>query len=456
MTFPTFGTTTLAAFAAASVVLSVTPGPGVLYVVTRTLAQGRRAGLASVAGVALGNFGNAVGASIGLAALFAVSALAFTIVKWAGAAYLLWLGVQALRSPRATTDAPRLDAPRLGAIFRDGFLVALLNPKTALFFAAFLPVHRPRRLGHRPERRARRPFRRDRREHRCRLRDRRPCRVAGARPGWRAQLGPLPDRRGVHRPGRLHRCDEFAQHGPPVVPARHNSNGPASVGNVPEHPRRRDERLDDAAAAADFFAAGARRTPPRRPGSRVAPRRGRHPPHHLPRARGTLAADGQGRSPALGVKPGERVATLAWNGYRHMELYYAVSGSGAVLHTLNPRLHPDQVVYIADHAEDQVLFFDLTFLPLIEAVAGARQDDQALRRDDRPRAHAGDTKVANLLCYEDLLEPHDDRFDWPTFDENSASRRSATPRAPPATRRACCTATARRCCTPSRSRCPTR
>ena len=73
---------------------------------------------------------------------------------------------------------------------------------------------------------------------------------------------------------------------------------------------------------------------------------------------------------ARGVKFGERVATLAWNGYRHMELYYAVSGSGAVLHTLNPRLHPDQVVWIADHAEDQVLFFDLTFLPLIEAIAG--------------------------------------------------------------------------------------
>ena len=139
MTFPTFATTTLAAFAAASLVLSVTPGPGVLYVVTRTLAQGRRAGLVSVAGVALGNFGNAVGASIGLAALFAVSALAFTIVKWAGAAYLLWLGIQALRSPGATTNTPRFDAPRLGAIFRDGFLVALLNPKTALFFAAFLP-----------------------------------------------------------------------------------------------------------------------------------------------------------------------------------------------------------------------------------------------------------------------------------------------------------------------------
>ena len=72
---------------------------------------------------------------------------------------------------------------------------------------------------------------------------------------------------------------------------------------------------------------------------------------------------------ALGVQAGQTVGTLAWNGYRHMELYYAVSGTGAVLHTLNPRLHPDQVVYIADHAEDQVLFFDLTFLPLVEAVA---------------------------------------------------------------------------------------
>ena len=70
----------------------------------------------------------------------------------------------------------------------------------------------------------------------------------------------------------------------------------------------------------------------------------------------------------LGVKGGERVGTLAWNGYRHFELYYAVSGSGAVLHTLNPRLHPDQLTYICDHAEDQVLFFDLTFLPLVEAI----------------------------------------------------------------------------------------
>ena len=75
---------------------------------------------------------------------------------------------------------------------------------------------------------------------------------------------------------------------------------------------------------------------------------------------------------ALEIGTGDRVATLAWNGYRHMELYYAVSGSGAVLHTLNPRLHPDQVVWIADHAEDQILFFDLTFLRRYETFALVR------------------------------------------------------------------------------------
>jgi len=124
---------------------------------------------------------------------------------------------------------------------------------------------------------------------------------------------------------------------------------------------------------------------------------------------------------ALGVKPGERVATLAWNGYRHMELYYAVSGSGSVLHTLNPRLHPDQVVYIADHAEDQVLFFDLTFLPLIEAVAGrVKTIKKFVAMTDR--AHMPkESKVPGLLCFEDLIDANDDLFDWPTFDENQAS-----------------------------------
>jgi threonine/homoserine/homoserine lactone efflux protein len=136
MTLPT--ATTLAAFGLASLVLAATPGPGVLYIVTRTLAQGRRAGFASVAGVALGNFGNALAASLGLAALLALSALAFDIVRWAGAAYLVWLAVQALRASSSGDAAgPSTAAPR--RLIREGFVVALLNPKTALFFAAFLP-----------------------------------------------------------------------------------------------------------------------------------------------------------------------------------------------------------------------------------------------------------------------------------------------------------------------------
>lgn len=129
----------LSAFVVASLVLAVTPGPGVIYIVARSLAQGRRSGLASVAGVALGNLGNALGAALGLAALFAVSSAAFTVVKWAGAAYLVWLGISALRAPpvAASSAAPRAEAMR--RVFRDGFFVALLNPKTTIFFAAFLP-----------------------------------------------------------------------------------------------------------------------------------------------------------------------------------------------------------------------------------------------------------------------------------------------------------------------------
>ena len=124
---------------------------------------------------------------------------------------------------------------------------------------------------------------------------------------------------------------------------------------------------------------------------------------------------------ALGVKDGERVATLAWNTHRHMELYYAVSGSGAVLHTLNPRLHPDQVVYIADHAEDQVLFFDMSFLPLVEAIAGrVKTIKHFIAMTSRAHMPAV-SKVPNLLCFEDLLEAQDDRFRWPSFDENRAS-----------------------------------
>lgn len=125
----------LTAFLAASFILAITPGPGVFYIVTRSVTQGRRSGLASVTGVALGNLGNALGAAVGLGALFAVSAAAFQIVKYAGAAYLIYLGVQALRSRPAAVVQPILAS----RVFRDGFFVALLNPKTAIFFAAFLP-----------------------------------------------------------------------------------------------------------------------------------------------------------------------------------------------------------------------------------------------------------------------------------------------------------------------------
>jgi len=127
----------------------------------------------------------------------------------------------------------------------------------------------------------------------------------------------------------------------------------------------------------------------------------------------------------LGVKTGDRVATLAWNGYRHMELYYAVSGSGAVLHTLNPRLHPDHVVYIADHAEDQVLFFDMTFLPLVEAIAGRVKTIKTFvamtDRAHMPDLAKGASKIPNLLCFEDLVDDNADTFGWPVFDENLAS-----------------------------------
>jgi fatty-acyl-CoA synthase len=123
----------------------------------------------------------------------------------------------------------------------------------------------------------------------------------------------------------------------------------------------------------------------------------------------------------LGVKMGERVATVAWNGYRHMELYYAVSGSGAVLHTINPRLFPEQIAYIANHAEDQYLFFDMTFLPLAEAFAAQCKTVKAyIMMCDRDRMPK-DSKVPNLLCYEDLIDGSSDDYEWPQFDENSAS-----------------------------------
>ena len=124
---------------------------------------------------------------------------------------------------------------------------------------------------------------------------------------------------------------------------------------------------------------------------------------------------------AQGVAMGERVGTLAWNGYRHLELYYAVSGSGAVLHTINPRLHPDQIAYIVNHAQDQLLFFDLTFLPLIEAIAPRCPTVKAfVLMTDRAHMPAA-SGVADLLCYEDLLDGASADYAWPEFDERAAA-----------------------------------
>jgi len=124
---------------------------------------------------------------------------------------------------------------------------------------------------------------------------------------------------------------------------------------------------------------------------------------------------------ALGLEQGQRVATLAWNGYRHLELYFGVSGSGRILHTLNPRLHPDQVVWIANHAEDQVLFFDMTFLPLVQAVHARCTTIQhwvaMCDADKLPK----DTGIPNLISYESLIGVHSNQYVWPELDENTAS-----------------------------------
>ncbi|WP_304305773.1 3-(methylthio)propionyl-CoA ligase [Pseudacidovorax intermedius] len=124
---------------------------------------------------------------------------------------------------------------------------------------------------------------------------------------------------------------------------------------------------------------------------------------------------------AEGLLFSDRVATLAWNGYRHLELYYGVSGSGRVLHTINPRLHPDQIAWIVNHAEDQVLCFDLSFLPLVQAVhARCPTVKKWVAMCDADRLPA-DTGVPGLVSYESWIGGHADAYDWPSFDENSAS-----------------------------------
>ena len=124
---------------------------------------------------------------------------------------------------------------------------------------------------------------------------------------------------------------------------------------------------------------------------------------------------------ALKLQFSDRIATLAWNGYRHLELYFGVSGSGRVLHTLNPRLHPDLVSWIANHAEDQVLFFDMSFLPLVQAFhAKCTTIKHYIALCDADKLPA-DSGIPNLSSYEAWIAPHSPNYVWPSFDENSAS-----------------------------------
>ena len=123
----------------------------------------------------------------------------------------------------------------------------------------------------------------------------------------------------------------------------------------------------------------------------------------------------------LKLSQGARVATLAWNGYRHLELYFGVSGSGRVLHTLNPRLHPDQVIWIANHAEDEILCFDMTFLPLVQAVhAKCTTIKHWVAMCDQDKLPA-DSGIPNLTSYESLIAAQSTQFEWPQLDENTAS-----------------------------------
>src|ERR1700722_4365492 len=123
---------------------------------------------------------------------------------------------------------------------------------------------------------------------------------------------------------------------------------------------------------------------------------------------------------SLGVVPGERVGSLAWNGYRHLELFFGTSGMGAVLHTINPRLFPEQLEYIINHAEDQYLCFDVCFAPLVEKLAPKlRSVKSFIAMTDRD--HMPSEAIPRLQCYEELLAQQDPLHRWPQFDENSAS-----------------------------------
>ncbi len=122
----------------------------------------------------------------------------------------------------------------------------------------------------------------------------------------------------------------------------------------------------------------------------------------------------------LGVQRGDRIGTLAWNGFRHFEIYYATSGSGAICHTINPRLFTEQMVYIINHAENAFIFVDLTFVPLLEAIQDQIPGVQGfIVMTDAE--HMPETSLRNVHCYEELMAQESTDYDWPNLDENTAS-----------------------------------
>lgn len=123
----------------------------------------------------------------------------------------------------------------------------------------------------------------------------------------------------------------------------------------------------------------------------------------------------------LGVRRGDRVGTMAWNGYRHLEAYFAVAGMGAVIHTINPRLFPDQIEYIVNHAEDRFLFIDITFVELVESLIDRLPTVEGVVVLTDAAHMPQSTRIPNLLCYESLLDDEHGDYEWPVLDEHSAA-----------------------------------
>ncbi len=124
---------------------------------------------------------------------------------------------------------------------------------------------------------------------------------------------------------------------------------------------------------------------------------------------------------ALGVKPGDRVATVAWNTWRHMELYYAIAGIGAICHTVNPRLSPEQMAYVINHAEDRFIFLDSTFAGFVPGIKNMVKGVEGFVVMTDAANMPSAVSDENFLVYEDLIAPYPDSFDWPEFNENTAA-----------------------------------